>query len=58
MTFGGGGLRLGGACPASTRTTPAWPAGAAELRSKAWPLLIEAAILLGLMLTGTWLVRP
>jgi hypothetical protein len=25
---------------------------------RAWPLVIEAAILLGLMLTGTWLVRP
>jgi hypothetical protein len=58
MTFGGGELRPGRACPAPTRTTRAWPTGAVELRSKARPLLIEAAILLGLMLTGTWLVRP
>jgi hypothetical protein len=32
--------------------------GSVALGSKAWPLLIEAAILLGLPLTGTWLVRP
>jgi hypothetical protein len=33
-----------------------WPAGAVALGSKGWRLLIEAGILLGLMLTGTWLV--
>jgi len=32
-----------------------WPEGAAALGSKGWRLLIEAGILLGLMLTGTWL---
>ena len=34
----------------------AWPAGAVALGSKGWRLLIEAGILLGLMMTGTWLV--
>jgi len=28
------------------------------LRSKVWPLLVEAAVLPGLMPTGTWLVQP
>jgi len=28
----------------------------AALSSRAWRLLIEAGILLGLMLTGTWLI--
>ncbi|MFY9726167.1 MAG: hypothetical protein WB579_19855 [Bryobacteraceae bacterium] len=34
----------------------AWLAGAVALRPKALPLLIEACLLLGLMLTGTWLI--
>jgi hypothetical protein len=36
----------------------AWPAGAGDLQSKTWRRLIDAGILLGLMLTATWLVRP
>jgi hypothetical protein len=33
----------------------AWPAAIAAAGSKGWRLLIEAGILLGLMMGGTWL---